>query len=131
MVRVEWSKDADRELEELVSDSAVRQQIRQNAEETLHFVRSPAEHEGAMGGIMWHRCTTHAQERRNQEEWGSESWEEDNDTPKAQVSNYYLLYRPMNAGRFEVLGVRDVRQIASMWQRMSGGPPGPVWSFPS
>jgi hypothetical protein len=79
---------------------------------------------------MWHRCTTHGQERRVQEEWDSESWEEDNDTPKAEVSNYYLLYRPMNPGRFEVLGVRDVRQIASMWQRMSGRPPGSVWSFP-
>ena len=108
MPRVTWTAQAEAELEALVSDPAVREQLKQHAEATLHHVATCTPHEGAEDGIMWHRGITHEQER--QIEAGSLLEADDDGT---RCWNYFLFYRPLDSARFEVVGVRSNNQIAS------------------
>ena len=112
MPRVTWLAQAEAELEALVPDPALREQLKQNAEVTLHRVATCTPHEGAEDGIMWHRGITHEQER--QIEAGSLLEADDDGT---RCWDYFLFYRPLDSAGFEVLGVRSNSQIAS-WELM-------------
>jgi len=114
MSRVTWLAQAEAELEALVPDPAVRDQLRRNAEATLHHVATCTPHEGAEDGIMWHRGITHEQER--QIEAGSLPEADDDGT---RCWDYFLFYRPLDSAGFEVVGVRSNSQIAS-WELMYG-----------
>lgn len=111
MPRVTWSAQARAELEALVPDPAVREQLKQHAETTLHHVAICTPHEGAEDGIMWHRGITHEQER--QIEAGS-LLEADDGT---RCWDYFLFYRPLDSAGYEVVGVRSNNQVAS-WALM-------------
>jgi hypothetical protein len=114
MPRVTWLAQAEAELEALVPDPAVREQLKQNAEATLHHVVTCTPDEGAEDGIMWRRGITHEQER--QIEAGSLPDADDDGT---RCWDYILVYRPVDPAGFEVLGVRSNSQIAS-WDLMYG-----------
>jgi hypothetical protein len=100
MLEVSWSWDAERDLESSVSDPAVRDQLRRNAEKILHNIppRTFPDDEGAGdGGIMWHRGVSHELPEQ-----------------PGGPQNYFLFYRRRNpAPGFEVRGVRSTHQIAS------------------
>jgi len=51
---------------------------------------------------MWHRAVGH------------EKLPEQADNPQ----NYFLLYRPLNLGDFEIVRICSIKQIASMWVEM-------------
>ena len=106
--RVSWSDQAEAELEALVPDPAVREQLKRNAEATLHHVVTYTPHEGAEDGIMWHRGITHEQER--QIETGSLPEDDDG----TQCWDYFLFYRPLDSAGFEVIGLRSTHQIAAL-----------------
>jgi hypothetical protein len=114
MPRVSWSDQAEAELEALVPDPAVRDQLKHNAEATLHHVTTYAPHEGVEDGIMWRRGITRGQER--QIEAGSLLEADDDGT---RCWDYFLFYRPLDSAGFEVVGVRSNSQIAS-WELMYG-----------
>ena len=112
MGRVSWLDQAESDLDSIAP--AVKDQLRRNAEEILHDIapRIFPTDEGAAGGIMWHRCITHEQDR----EIEAGRLPEQADGPQ----NYFLIYRKRNpAPGFEVLAVRSIGQIASMWVQMS------------
>ena len=106
MGRVSWSAQAEADLESI--GPAVRDELRRNAEETLHEIpphpASPAD-EGVDGGIMWHRGGGH------------DEFTEQENGPQ----NYFLFYRKrQSAPGFEVLAVRSVRQVAAdAWAQMA------------
>jgi hypothetical protein len=110
MPSVSWSDQAESNLENLVL--AVADQLRGNAEEILHEIPPlvwPAD-EGAAGGIMWHRGAAH------------ERFPEQANDPQ----NYFLFYRPLDPGEFQVLAVGSIHHLASKWVQMSkesAGPP--------
>lgn len=113
MSRVSWSEEALADLEFVVEDLSVRKQLMRNAEETLHKIprhANPAD-EGAEGEIMWRRAITREQER--QRDAGMLPEPEDG----AQTWNYFLFYREQKPGKFEVLAVRSIYQVASRWMR--------------
>jgi hypothetical protein len=102
MPKVTWTAQAEAELKALVSDPAVREQLKRNAEEILHYIPHPTVYpadEGAEDGIMWHRGVAHGRY--------TEQEEQDNGP-----QNYFLFYRPLDSARFEVVGVRSNNQIA-------------------
>ena len=125
--RVSWTPAAEFDLQLVVDDPAVRDQLKRNAEVTLHEIGDSdggdRRSEGRQGDIMWHRGWDHEQERR-------ESWypERADDGPW----NYVLFYRrAAGPAEFEVLAVRSRLQIADrIWERMqnrnqpSGAQPG-------
>ena len=116
MSGVWWSDKALAELEVDDEDPAVREQLKRNAEETLHDIL-PGEisaDEGAEGEIMWRRGITHEQARQRD----AGTLPEPEDDPY-QAWNYFLFYRKRETDHgFEVLGVRSVHQIASQWMKM-------------
>jgi ParE toxin of type II toxin-antitoxin system, parDE len=113
--RVSWTPEADADLQSVVNDPAVRDQLKRNAEETLHEIAASADEDrraqGFEGEIMWHRGWTHEQERRA-------SWhpEQADDGPW----NYVLFYRSaVVPAKFVVLAVRSHLQIADrIWQQL-------------
>ena len=114
MSGVWWSDQALADLELVVEDPAVREQLKRNAEETLHDIppRASSADEGVEGEIMWRRGITHEQER--QRDAGTLL-----DGPRAW--NYFLFYRKREPGQgFEVLAVRSIYQVASRWVQMEG-----------
>jgi hypothetical protein len=102
----------------VIDDPAVRDQLRRNAEVTLHEIEASAggdrRSEGFEGEVMWRRGWDHEQERR-------ESWypEQADDGPW----NYVLFYRSAaGPAEFEVLAVRGRLQIADrIWEQMQNG----------
>jgi hypothetical protein len=110
--RVRWSDQSIADMESI--GPVVRDQLRRNAQEILHDVQAPTAHEGAEGGIMWHRGITHEQERLI--ETGM-LWEEGDDEAKAW--DYFLFYRRLNPGQFEVLAVRSIHKIAAQWVQVN------------
>lgn len=113
-MRVSWSEQADVELLR-ISDPAVRRQIKRNAEqpEVVHHIppcNYPAD-EGHHSGIMWHRAVSHDRPALEEAE------EQDNGP-----LNYFLLYRSLrrNPPQFQIQGVRSLRQIGGVWNRMNG-----------
>ena len=106
--RVSWTPEADSDLQLVVNDPAVRDQLKRNAEATLHeikaFTSEDRRAEGFEGEVMWHRGWTHKQELRA-------SWlpEPAGDGPW----NYVLFYRSaVSPAEFVVLAVRSRIQIA-------------------
>jgi hypothetical protein len=110
MPRVTWSAQAEAELDALVADPAVRDQLRRHAAATLHYVVACSADEGAEDGIMWRRGISDEQKRKM-----NEGRLPDDDDDGTRAWDYFLLYRPLNPGAFEVLGVRSNRQIAA-WE---------------
>jgi hypothetical protein len=116
MAEVSWSDQAKADLENI--DSPLRDQLRRDAGEILHDISpgtdDPAD-AGAYGGIMWHRGVTHEQGRQINEGM----FPEDADGPW----NYFFFYRKGRRGQgFEVLAIRSIYQVASVWARMSREP---------
>jgi hypothetical protein len=137
--RVSWSPAAIRELER-ISDRSVQENLKRNADETLHEIPERGDEdredhsdedredhsdeyredhradEGRVGEIMWHRGWTHEQERQAERELEESA----DDGPW----NYFLLYRRcdsapgFNDPEFEVLAVRSVHQVANRWRQM-------------
>ena len=114
MPQVTWLARAEADLRAIVSNPAVRDQLRCNAEEILHDIppRTCPADEGADDGIMWHRGITHEQERQIEAGWLAEQADDG-----AQACDYFLIYRSLNPAGFEVLAVRSTGQIAS-WEQM-------------
>jgi hypothetical protein len=107
MGRASWSDQAEADLQSI--DSAVRDQLRRNAEELQDIPPNTADpaDEGANGGIMWRRGIGDGR-----------STEQDNGP-----QNYFLLYRKQNpAPGFEILAVCSIHQMASMWAQMTREP---------
>ena len=117
-LRVSWTPEAESDLQLVVDDPAVRDQLKRNAEVTLHEIEASAggdrRSEGCEGEVKWHRGWDHEQERR-------ESWypEQADDGPW----NYVLFYRSAaGPAEFEVLAVRGRLQIADrIWEQMQKG----------
>ena len=118
--RVSWSPEAIRELKLTVKDRSVQEDLKRNAEETLHEIQERSDEdrgdhsadEGRVGEIMWHRGWTHEQER--QAEWEPEDPADDGPW------NYVLFYRNApGPAVFEVLAVRGCIQIADYWHQMN------------
>jgi hypothetical protein len=113
--RVAWTPEADADLQLIVKDPAVREEVKRNAEMTLHdieaFSGQDRRSEGSEGEIMWHRGWNHKQERRA-------SWlpEQADEGPW----NYVLFYRStVGPAEFEVLAVRSHIQIADrIWGQL-------------
>ena len=113
-----WTPEAESDLQLVVDDPAVRDQLKRNAEVTLHEIEASAggdrRSEGCEGEVMWHRGWDHEQERR-------ESWypEQADDGPW----NYVLFYRSAaGPAEFVVLAVRSRLQIADrIWEQMQNG----------
>jgi hypothetical protein len=121
--RVTWSLQAKLDLELAVEDPAVQQQLKDNAEETLHEIEdhSAEEHasmelaaeEGRAGEVMWHRGWTHAQQDRLK-------WEPEG--AKDGPWNYVMFYRKAaGPAEFEVLAVRSRSQLADRWEQLNSG----------
>lgn len=111
MPLVTWSAQAQKDLEALVPSDAVRADVKHIAEEILQDLpvpASPADY-GAEDGIFWRRCLTTEQESRLEQ--GSLG-----DTPGG-TWNLFLLCSRQNPAGFEVLAVRNTRQVAS-WEMM-------------
>jgi|HubBroStandDraft_1064217.scaffolds.fasta_scaffold167096_2 hypothetical protein len=116
--RVAWTPEADSDLQLIVKDPAVREEVKRNAETTLHdieaFSGQDRRSEGSEGEIMWHRAWNHKQERRA-------SWlpEQADEGPW----NYVLFYRStVGPAEFEVLAVCSRIQIAErIWERLQNG----------
>jgi hypothetical protein len=111
MVRVRWSEEAEADLAAI--KPAVREQLRNNAEEILHLIspgRADPADEGVDGEVMWHRADGHGRFAGEPEE-------------------YFLLYAKCDPPSFEnpeenleleILAVRSIYQLASMYLRMGG-----------
>jgi hypothetical protein len=119
--RVSWSDRARSDLMNVVKDPALIDQLRDNAEVTLHDVETAAlgegvQDEGVQDGTMWHRGFTHEQERQIKD---GQLLDSESASPK--VWDFFLFYRrPTWAWvEFEVLGVRSIGQVASWFQRMT------------
>ncbi len=89
-----WSDQAEADLQSI--GPVVRDQLRRNAEEILHLIP------------LWHRGDGHAP-----------VFAEQDDGPQ----NYFLLYRERRQEEFEVLAVRSIRQMVSMWKQIAPLPP--------
>jgi hypothetical protein len=116
--RVCWTPEADADLQSIISDPTVREQLKRNAEVTLHEIEASVGEdrrtEGFEGEVMWHRGWTHAQELRA-------SWHPElaDDGPW----NYVLFYRSaVVPAKFVVLAVRSRIQIADrIWEQLQNG----------
>lgn len=108
-----WSKAAEADLESIAP--RIKEQIKENAEETLPDIRP-----GCTGqddqGIFWHRGITHEQE-------GDVDWRPQEDVDGIQPWDYYLYYREANPGGFEVLAVISTHQVASAGRHIAWEPP--------
>ena len=118
VTRVSWTPRAESDLQVAVGDPAIRDQIRRNAETTLHEIEAFSDRdrrdEGFEGETLWHRGWTHEQELRK-------SWlpELADDGPW----NYVLFYkRAVGLAEFEILAVRSRLQIADcIWEQVQTG----------
>lgn len=109
MPLVSWSPKAELDLQQVVPDPAVRDQLRQVAGQILHDVEEEVT-EGAVGGIRWHRGTTH--KYAHQLAWFMET----EDGPW----NYFLFYRRLDdKPGYEVIAVVSIRHIATWWEQAS------------
>lgn len=114
-LKVSWTPEAESDLQLVIDDPAVREQLKRNAEVTLHEIEASCgrdrRSEGREGEIMWHRGWDHEQERRP-------SWyaERADDGPW----NYVLFYRRAGGpAEFLILAVRSRLQIADrIWEKM-------------
>jgi hypothetical protein len=113
-----WTPEAESDLQLVVDDPAMRDQLKRNAETTLHEIEASVggdrRAEGFEGEVMWHRGWDHQQERR-------QSWypEQADDGPW----NYVLFYRSAAVpAKFAVLAVRSRVQIGGrIWELMQNG----------
>jgi hypothetical protein len=112
MPRVCWSDEAKDDLLNVVSDPGLIDQLRDNAETTLHPVMVATADEGVKGRTMWHRGFTHAQERRINAGTLPEE-------PPPQPWDYFLFYHhPGQQGcEFRVVSVVSTSQMAAWDQR--------------
>ena len=66
--RVWWTPEAESDMQSVVDDPAVRDQLKRNAEVTLHEIEpsdgGDRRSEGFEGEVIWHRGWDHEQERR-------------------------------------------------------------------
>lgn len=125
--RVSWTPAAESDLQLVVDDPAVRDQLKLNAEMTLHEIEASAGRdrgsEGFEGEVMWHRgiaCGMLSEELLAQE---------DDDGPW----NYFFLYTPRRPGPenlapgsyFEILDLRriSIADVAEQWEKMKGEAP--------
>ena len=125
--RVSWTPAAESDLQLVVDDPAVRDQLKLNAEMTLHEIKASAGRdrgsEGIAGEVMWHRgipCGMLSEDLLAQE---------DDDGPW----NYFFLYtprhpdpeNPASGSYFEILDLRSISiaDIAGQWERMKGEAP--------
>jgi plasmid stabilization system protein ParE len=112
---VSWTPAAESDLQLVIDDPAVRDQLKRNAEVTLHDIEAcggrDRRSEGREGDIMWHRGWDHEQERRPT--WYAERAD---DGPW----NYVLFYRrAAGPAEFQVLAVRSRLQIADrIWEKL-------------
>jgi hypothetical protein len=113
MPRVCWSDGATDDLLNVVEDRALMEQLRDNAEITLHQITNPTPDEGVKGPTMWHRGFTHDQERQINEGTLPEG-------AGPQVWDYFLLYqlhrRP--GCEFRVVQIWSTSEMAARWLRM-------------
>jgi hypothetical protein len=106
MTRVSWSTAAQYDLVNIVRAPAVIDELRDNAEVTLHYVQTVKEDEGINGKTMWHRGFTHEQ----QHQIGLGTLPE---RQGPQVWHFFLFYRQRRRPPgFEVLRVRSLAQVA-------------------
>ena len=107
MTRVSWSRAAQYDLVNVVRAPAVIDELRDNAEVTLHIVQTVNEDEGTNGKTMWHRGFTHEQQHLI----GLGTLP---DRRAPQVWHFFLFYRQRRRPPgFEVLGVRSLAQIGA------------------
>jgi len=114
MPQVTWSARAEADLRVVVTNPAVRDQLRDNAAKILQDAPPrvyPAD-EYTDDEIMWHRGITNGQERQIEAGWLPEEADDG-----AQAWDYFLIYRSLNPAGFEVLAVRSTGQIAG-WEQM-------------
>jgi hypothetical protein len=107
MPQVTWSAQAKADLKYLVADPAVRAQIEHIAQEILHDARPgrPAD-DGAEGMVEWRRCIT----RQHESQLDEEKLEDTTSGPW----NFFLLFTRRSPAEAAVLGVRSIRQVASL-----------------
>jgi len=113
MPRVSWSKTAQGDLVEVVKLPDLIDQLKANAEVTLHDVTIVSIDEGVEGETMWHRGFTHEQEHQIKTNSLPEP-----PGPGPQVWDFYLFYRrrrPMPG--YEVIHVRSNGEVAAYWRR--------------
>ena len=117
--RVSWSPEAIRELELTVKDRSVQEDLKRNAEETLHETQERSDE---------NRQDHSADEGRAWRDHVARGWSTAG-TP-GQVGagrprddgpwNYVLFYRKASGPAvFEVLAVRSYVQIANCWNQMN------------
>jgi hypothetical protein len=114
-LRVSWTPEAESALQLVIGDPAVREELKRNAEVTLHEIEASGggdlRSEGREGELMWHRGWDHEQEHRP-------SWyaERADDGPW----NYVLFYRrTAGPAEFQILAVRSRLQIADrIWEKI-------------
>jgi hypothetical protein len=112
MTRVSWSESAVDDLMNVVKVPALMDELRDNAEVTLHDITTASSDEGVEGGTMWHRGFTHEQERQIKEGILPES-------PDPQVWDFFLIYcrrRWLTPG-FEVRRVCSTGEVAGWWMQ--------------
>lgn len=114
MPRVCWSDEAMDDLLNVVKDPVLIDQLRDNAEITLHRVTTnTSSDEGVEGSTMWHRGFTHDQECQINEGTLPEG-------PPPNPWDYFLFYqRPWRLGcDFRVVSVVSTRQVAAWYLQM-------------
>jgi hypothetical protein len=111
MSRVCWSDEAKDDLLNVVRDPGLIDQLRDNAEATLHPVARITRDEGVMGLTMWHRGFTHDQESKINAGTLPEG-------PPPQPWDYFLFYK--RSGRrgceFRVVSVVSTSQVAGKYE---------------
>jgi len=112
---VRWLEEAEWALEAMVTDPAVRAQLRSTAGGILHNVMAEPRPRcvelgdaGNSGTVMWHRGLP------DEHEWLENEWQ----TEQAEgPESYFLFYLPRPAGTgFEVVTVRSVSQMVQDWK---------------
>ena len=110
MPRVCWSDEAMDDLLNVVKDPVLIDQLRDNAQTTLHQVANTTPDEGVEGPTMWHRGFTHDQERQIDAGTLPEG-------PPPQVWDYFLFYqrRGWPSCEFTVMSVHSIKQVADRY----------------
>jgi hypothetical protein len=106
MPRVSWSDEAIDDLLNVVRDPDLIDQLRDNAETTLHHVRVTTADEGVKGPTMWHRGFTHDQESQINAGILPEG-------PPPQPWDYFLFYQPQrqSGSEFTIVSVVSTGQV--------------------
>jgi hypothetical protein len=116
---VSWSEQAIEDLETIVTDPAVRDQLRRSAERILHDIRPGPRSlcvelgdAGTAADVMWHRGVSD-DERLSEE---ADVLSEEADGPES----YFIFYQERRSGLgLEVLAIRSICQVARRWKRIS------------